>query len=132
MSGWDNGIDAVSAIAAIASAVATYLAWRSSEASRATSEKALQLQGKQYLYETLKACAERANSYSKGKKGADWSFHDAANIVRCLNMAMGSIINYSDTNNQDAMKGLKQFFISQLNSKRRLSTVWSRIQDPVT
>ena len=97
MSGWDNGIDAVSAIAAIASAVATYLAWRSSEASRATSEKALQLQGKQYLYETLKACAERANSYSKGKKGADWSFHDAANIVRCLNMAMGSIINYSDT-----------------------------------
>lgn len=52
MSGWDNGIDAVSAIAAIASAVATYLAWRSSEASRATSEKALQLQGKQYLYET--------------------------------------------------------------------------------
>ncbi|HGT8052299.1 hypothetical protein, partial [Escherichia coli] len=29
--------------------------------------------------------------------------------------AMGSIINYSDTNNQDAMKGLKQFFISQLN-----------------
>lgn len=33
MSGWDNGIDAVSAIAAIASAVATYLAWRSSEAS---------------------------------------------------------------------------------------------------
>ena len=28
---------------------------------------------------------------------------------------MGSIINYSDTNNQDAMKGLKQFFISQLN-----------------
>ncbi|EEZ1117999.1 hypothetical protein E8802_004634 [Escherichia coli] len=115
MSGWDNGIDAVSAIAAIASAVATYLAWRSSEASRATSEKALQLQGKQYLYETLKACAERANSYSKGKKGADWSLHDAANIVRCLNMAMGSIINYSDTNNQDAMKGLKQFFISQLN-----------------
>ena len=69
MSGWDNGIDAVSAIAAIASAVATYLAWRSSEASRATSEKALQLQGKQYLYETLKACAERANSYSKGTNG---------------------------------------------------------------
>ena len=29
MSGWDNGIDAVSAIAAIASAAATYLAWRS-------------------------------------------------------------------------------------------------------
>lgn len=115
MSGWDNGIDAVSAIAAIASAAATFLAWRSSEASRATSEKALQMQGKQYLYETLKACAERANSYSKGKKGADWSFHDAANIVRCLNLAMGSIINYSDTNNQDAMKGLKQFFISQLN-----------------
>lgn len=115
MSGWDIGIDAVSAIAAIASAVATFAAWRSSEASRSTSEKALQLQGKQHLYETLKACAERANSYSKGKKGADWNFHDAANIVRCLKLAMSSIQNHAENNNQAELKALKKFFISQLN-----------------
>lgn len=115
MPSWDIGIDAVSAIAAIASAVATFAAWRSSEASRATSEKALQLQGKHYLYETLKSCAERANSYSRGKKGADWDFHGAANIVRCLNLAMDSIQNHAVNNNQLEMKALKQFFISQLN-----------------
>lgn len=115
MAGLDIGIDAVSAIAAIASAVATFAAWRSSEASRTTSDKALQLQGKQYVYEILKACAERANSYSKGKKGAEWDFHDAANIVRCLNLAIDSIQNHAENNSQVEMKGLKQFFISQLN-----------------
>lgn len=115
MAGWDIVIDAVSAFAAVASAVATFAAWRSSEASRSTSKKALQLQGKQYLYETLKACAERANSYSRGKKGADWDFHDAANIVRCLNLAMSSIQNHAESNNQAELKALKQFFISQLN-----------------
>ena len=115
MSGWDIGIGAVSAIAAIASAIGTIAAWRSSEASRSTSEKALQVQGKQYLYETLKACAERANSYSKGKKGADWNFHDAANIVRCLNLAMGSIQNHAESTTQVEIKSLKHFFISQLN-----------------
>ena len=115
MSGWDIGIAAVSAIAAIASAVGTFAAWRSSEASRATSEKALLLQDKQYLYETLKACAARANSYSKDKKGADWDFHDAANIVRCLNLAMSSISNYAENNNQAELNSLKRFFINQLN-----------------
>lgn len=115
MSGWDIGIAAVSAIAAIASAVGTFAALRSSEASRATAENALQLQGKQYLYETLKACAERANSYSRGKKGADWDFQDAANIVRCLNIAMSSIHNHSENNNQAEVKGFKDFFLSQLN-----------------
>lgn len=28
---------------------------------------------------------------------------------------MGAIENYSDSNNHDSVKGLKQFFISQLN-----------------
>ena len=55
MSGWDNGIDAVSAIAAIASAVATYLAWRSSEASRATSEKSFAVARKAVFVRDIKS-----------------------------------------------------------------------------
>ncbi|HAN6622312.1 hypothetical protein [Escherichia coli] len=115
MSGLDIGIAAVSAIAAAASAFCTYAAYRSSEASRDTSERSLQLQEKQHLYETLKACAEKANSYSKGKKGADWDFYDAGNIVRCLSLAMIGIQGFVEKYNQHDAKELKRFFISQLN-----------------
>lgn len=104
-----------SLVAAGMSAFGTVAAALSARASKNTAVKALQLQDRQYVFESLKACAERANSYSKGKKGADWDFHDAANIVRCLNLAMGSIQNHADKNSQTEMKGLKHFFISQLN-----------------
>lgn len=112
---WENvgtylGIIAaiVSAIGAVASAVAAF-------ASKATAEKALQIQAKIGLYESLKASAEKANSYSKGKKGAEWDFHDAANIVRCLSLAMKNIQQHQQIVNASETQELKTFFIAQLN-----------------
>jgi hypothetical protein len=101
-------ISLLSATAAIASAWAAI-------ASRETAAKALKIQSRMSLYELLKSTAEKANSYSKGKKGTEWDFYDAANIVRCLSLAMGSILNHTEKNNQDDIKELKRFFISQLN-----------------
>lgn len=97
-----------STVAAIASAWAAI-------ASRKTAAKALKIQSKMSLYELLKSTAEKANSYSKGKKGAEWNFNDAANIVRCLSLAMGSIQNHNENNKPNDIRELKQFFISQLN-----------------
>ncbi|HCT3929862.1 TPA: hypothetical protein OTT35_003044 [Citrobacter koseri] len=81
---WNVMTAGVSALGTMAAAWAAF-------ASRSTSEKALQLQNRLYLYESLKASAERANVYSSGKKGIDWGFHDAANIVRGLSLAMTAI-----------------------------------------
>ncbi|HFN3684798.1 TPA: hypothetical protein ACHFN2_002567 [Enterobacter hormaechei] len=96
----------------VAAAVAS--AW-AAIASRQTAAKALKIQSRMSLYELLKSIAEKANSHSKGKKGAEWNFYDAANIVRCLSMAMENIKNHTETNDGLDIRELKQFFISQLN-----------------
>lgn len=67
------------------------------------------------LYELLKSTAEKANSFSKGKRGAEWDFYDAANIVRCLNLAMESIKDHTENDDKLDIRELKQFFLSQLN-----------------
>lgn len=101
-------IAALSAAAAIASARAAFL-------SRQTATKSLQLQSRMNVYEILKNCAERANGYAKGKKGAEWTFHDGANIVRSLGQAMKSIQDYSEYGNDNEIKELKEYFINQIN-----------------
>lgn len=101
-------ISVLSLAAAIASAWAAI-------ASRDTASKALKVQSRMSLYELLKSTADKANSYSKGKKGAEWDFYDAANVVRCLNLAMMGIQNHTENDSQDAAQELKRFFISQLN-----------------
>lgn len=101
-------ISGLSVAAAIASAWAAI-------ASRDTAAKALEIQRRMSIYEQLKSTAEKANSHSKGKKGADWDFNDAANIVRCLSLAMIGIQNYVEKDNQCDIKELKQLFLSQLN-----------------
>ena len=101
-------ISGLSVAAAIASAWAAI-------ASRDTAAKALKIQRRMSTYELLKSTAEKANSYSKGKKGAEWDYYDAANIVRSLSLAMSSIQNHVESDKQSDIQELKQFFISQLN-----------------
>lgn len=101
-------IAALSAAAAIASAFAAFL-------SRQTAAKSLQLQSRMNVFEILKNCAERANGYAQGKKGADWTFHDGANIVRSLGQAMKSIQDYSEYGNDNEINELKEYFINQIN-----------------
>ena len=62
---WNFDSADLSAIAAGISAFGTLAAAGSALASWCTSKKALQLQNRVYLYESLKACAERANSSAK-------------------------------------------------------------------
>lgn len=102
-------------VAAGVSAIGTMAAAWAAFASRSTSGKALQLQNRLYLYESLKASAERANVYSNGKKGIDWGFHDAANIVRSLSLAMTAIEQHSGLKNVDEIRELKWYFVSLLN-----------------
>lgn len=101
-------ISGFSVAAAIASAWAAI-------ASRQTAAKALKIQSRMSLYELLKSTAEKANSFSKGKRGAEWDFYDAANIVRCLNLAMESIKDHTENDDKLDIRELKQFFLSQLN-----------------
>lgn len=112
---WDIAGTDWNMVAAAASAIGTGAAAWAAFASKATAEKALQLQNMMGLYESLKSCAERANGYSKGKRGADWDFHDAANIVRCMSVAMKSIQQHQQKDNFGEIRELKYFFINQLN-----------------
>jgi len=102
-------------IAACASALGTLAAAWAAFASKSTSQKALQLQNRLYLYESLKACAERANECSRGKDGSDWDFNDAANIVRSMNLAKKSIEHHCHSKNVREAKEFKTFFVSLLN-----------------
>ncbi|EMK1278246.1 MULTISPECIES: hypothetical protein [Serratia] len=104
----DLVVATISCVAAIASALAAF-------ASRNTAEKALQFQSRMGLYETLKSCAERANGYAKGKNGADWDFNDAANIVRSMNLAMKTIHEHTQHDNEREINEFKRFFLNQLN-----------------
>lgn len=106
--GWNIAIAAISAFGGLAAAYAAFL-------SRQTATKSLQLQSRMNVYEMLKNCAERANGYAKGKKGAEWTFHDGANIVRSLGQAMKSIQDYSKYGNGNEIKELKEYFINQIN-----------------
>ena len=99
---------------AIISAVGTVAAAISAKASKNTAEKALQLQDRQYVFESLKACAERANASAKGKLGADWSVNDAADIIRCLMRAMDIIKQACHKKEGDQMVALKQYFVNLL------------------
>ncbi|HEY2455197.1 MAG TPA: hypothetical protein VGI71_21770 [Scandinavium sp.] len=104
---WNVLIALVSAATAIASAFAAF-------ASRKTSEKTLQLQERQYLFESLKACAERANEYAKGKRGAEWGVNDAANIIRSLGLAIEAIKNSSQLKEAIDVGQLKKYFMTLL------------------
>ncbi|KFC86065.1 hypothetical protein [Hafnia alvei] len=107
-------IAAISAIGAIASAIAAV-------SSKETANRALSLQREiadfdrdRHLYESLKSFAEQANSYAKDKRGSDWSFSDAANIISKLSLAMRSIVERC--RNEEEKKGLFiRFFKGQLN-----------------
>ena len=74
---WNFDSADLSAIAAGISAFGTLAAAGSALASWYTSKKALQLQNRVYLYESLKACAERANTSATDKRGSEWSVNDA-------------------------------------------------------
>lgn len=99
---------------AIVSAVGTVAAAISALASKKTAEKALQLQNQQHVFESLKACAERANASAKGKLGADWSIHDAADITRCLVRAMEIIKQACHQKENHQMVVLKPYFVNLL------------------
>ncbi|END4894200.1 hypothetical protein ABL854_001348 [Citrobacter freundii] len=101
-------IAAITAFGGLAAAYAAFL-------SRQTATKSLQLQSRMNAYESLKNCAERANGYAKGKQGSDWTFHDGANIVRCLRQAMKVIQDYSVYNDDNESEELKEYFINQIN-----------------
>lgn len=112
---WKLDFIDLNVIAAFASAIGAIAAAWAAFASRSTSQKALSLQLRLYLYESLKACAQRANSYSDGKVGSDWEFHDAANIVRSITLAMEVIQEHSTTKDEKDLRGFKHYFTSLLN-----------------
>lgn len=105
---WNLIVAGISSLGTLAAAWAAF-------ASRSTAKKALQLQNRLYLYESLKACAERTNAYTKGKMGMEWDFHDVANIVRSLNLAMELINQQCCSKNSMDKKGFKQYFVNLLN-----------------
>jgi len=101
-------------IAAIASAIGAFASAWAAFNSKTISKKALQLQQRTFLYEALRACADRANSSAKGKSGSEWSVNDAADIIRCLVRAMEII--QQDTQQKESNKALmlKQYFVNLL------------------
>ncbi|HFV3860765.1 TPA: hypothetical protein ACH9I5_000442 [Escherichia coli] len=111
---WNFDSADLSAIAAGISAFGTLAAAGAALASWCTSKKALQLQNRVYLYESLKACAERANSSAKDKRGSEWSVNDAADIIRCLVRAMELIKQDSQQKEGNQALMLKQYFVNLL------------------
>lgn len=111
---WSLSNPAWGLLAAIISAIGTVAAAVSALASKNTAKKALELQDRQYVFESLKACAERANAYAKGKSGIDWSTNDAADITKCLARAMEIIKQYCHQKRDTQMVGLKQYFMNLL------------------
>jgi len=101
-------------VAAGVSALGTVAAAISAQASKKTAEKALQLQDRQYIFESLKACAERANLSAKGKNSSEWSINDSADITRCLVRAMEIIKQDCQQKEGDQLLMLKQYFVNLL------------------
>lgn len=104
---WNLVAAGISAFGTVAAAIAA-------QASKKTAEKALQLQDRQYIFESLRACAERANASAKGKSGSEWSKNDAADIIRCLVRAMDIIKQACHKKEDDQMVALKQYFVNLL------------------
>lgn len=110
---WNFDSADLSAIAAGISAFGT-LAAAGRRLQVGARQKALQLQNRVYLYESLKVCAERANSSAKDKRGSEWSVNDAADIIRCLVRAMELIKQDSQQKEGNQALMLKQYFVNLL------------------
>lgn len=111
----DQWIAFFSAIGTFAAALAAIASWRTSGRSLKLQNKLAEHEQKKYLYESLKACADKANSFASGKAGSDWSFHDAANIVKSLSLAKDSISESGIALSPSDVKIFKNYFISQIN-----------------
>lgn len=101
-------------IAALASAIGALAAAWAAFNSKSISKKALQLQKRAFLYEALRACADRANASAKGKSGSEWSVNDAADIIRCLVRAKEIIQQDSQQKEGNEALMLKQYFVNLL------------------
>ena len=77
-------------------------------------KKTLQPQNRLYLYQPLKACAERANTSAKDKRRSEWSVNDAADIIRCLVRVMEIIKQDSQQKEGNQALMLKQYFVNLL------------------
>lgn len=111
----DQWIAVFSAVGTIAAAVAAVASWRTSGRSLKLQKKLADHEQKKFLYESLKACAGKANAYASGKTSAEWTFHDAANIVRSMSLAQDSIARAGILLSMAEIKGFKNYFISLLN-----------------
>lgn len=112
---WAVSTAIISTVAAIVSAIGTYAASKSAKQSRITAEKALKLQDRQYVFESLKVCAEKANTYANDRYGADWDTNDAANIIRCLYRAMEIIKQDCESKKIDEVIAIKRYFMNLLS-----------------